>query len=309
MRTRTTALAASAMFAAVLMLAVTVRAAEQAPAADPEVARMGSVVLRVSDLRRLLDAQAPEVRRQVAATPELLDRLTRTELFRRVLLNEARASGWDKRPEIAAQMDRAREQLLVNTYIGNLTQAPGSYPSDAEVEALYKARAVELTVPPRKRLAQIFLAADGSGNGTEIGRKAESLSRRAREKDADFATLARTNSQHQESAGQGGDMGWLAEAEMIPELRGVVAGLAPSQVSDPIRSASGWHVVKVVEERPATVRPLASVRGALVASLRRARARENEQRHLDRLAEKTPLSINESALKQLLDKPSGGSRQ
>lgn len=309
MRVRTGHLIVIALLPLATLVATAAQAAEQAPAADPVVARMGSVVLRVSDLRLLLDAQAPEVRRQVTATPDVLDRLTRTELFRRVLLDEARASGWDKRPEVVAQMARAREQLLVNTYIGKLTQAPGDYPAEAEVEALYKARAAELTVPPRKRLAQIFLAVDGSGNGPEIGRKAESLSRRAREKNADFAALARANSQHQESAGQGGDLGWLAETDMIPELRGVIAGLAPGQVSDPIRSANGWHVVKVVEDRPVTVRPLASVREALVASLRRTRARENEQRYLDRLAEKSPPSISHASLEQLLDKPSGGSRQ
>jgi peptidylprolyl isomerase len=290
-----------------ILAAVPAPAAE--PAADPVVAGMGSVVLRTSDLRRLLDAQPPEVRRQVSATPDALDRLTRTEVFRRVLLDEARAKAWDKRPDVVAQLERAREQLLVSTYIGNLAQPPADYPGEAEVEALYKARMAELSVPPQKRLAQIFLDAGATDNGPEIRRKAEALSRQAREKNADFAALARANSQHQASAGQGGDMGWLADAEMIPELRGVIVGLAAGQVSDPIRGASGWHVVKVIEARPAAVRPLAAVRDVLVAALRKTRARENEQRHLDRLAEKTPLSINQAALEKLLDTAPGTARQ
>ncbi len=300
---------------ATLLLPLMILLATPSPAAEPVVAdavvaRMGSVVLRVSDLRRLLDAQPPEVRRQVTSTPDALDRLARTEAFRRTLLEEARAKGWDKRPEVVAQVELAREQLLVSTYIGNLAEPPADYPGEAEIEAFYKARTAELTAPPRKHLAQIFLATGaGTDNESEIRRKAEALGRQGREKNADFAALARANSQHQASASQGGDMGWLADAEMIPELRSVVAGLSAGKVSEPIRSASGWHVVKVLDARPAALPPLSAVRESLAAALRKSKARENERRHLDRLAEKAPLSINKAALQILLDKSSPGPRQ
>lgn len=310
MRARNRRFRAIVWFPLLIVIAAPSPAVEPA-AADPVVASMDKLVLRVSDLRRLLDAQPPEVRRQVTATPDSLDRLARTEVFRRILLEEARARGWDKRPEVVAQLELAREQLLVNSYVGNLAQPPADYPAEAEIEALYKARSSELTVPPRKHLAQIFLATGEGAAGEDSGirRRAEALSRQARERAADFAALARANSQHQASASQGGDMGWLADAEVIPELRGAVGGLAAGQVSDPVRSAAGWHIVKLIEARPATLRPLGEVREALVAALRTSRARENERRHLDRLAEKAPLTINQPALEKLLDASPRSARQ
>lgn len=302
-------LTANLLLLLMVMAGTPSRAAEPATA-DPVVASMGGIVLRVSDLRRLLDAQAPEVRRQVTATPDALDRLTRTEMFRRVLLKEARAKAWDKRAEVVAQMELAREQLLVATYIANLAEPPADYPGDAEIEATYKARTAELTAPPQKHLAQIFIASiGGSDEDAAIRRKAEALVRQARDNNADFAALARANSQHQASASQGGDMGWLADAEMIPELRAVVAGLSAGKISEPIRSAAGWHVVKVLEAKPAAVLPLAAARQSLVAALRKSKARENERRHLDGLAEKAPLSVDKAALENLLDQPPRGQRQ
>jgi peptidyl-prolyl cis-trans isomerase SurA len=71
---------------------------------------------------------------------------------------------------------------------------------------------------------------------------------------ADFAVLARENSQDG-SAAQGGDLGWANPGMFVPEFEEVMNRLAPSQISDPLVSRFGLHLIQLVERRNATLSP------------------------------------------------------
>jgi peptidyl-prolyl cis-trans isomerase C len=71
------------------------------------------------------------------------------------------------------------------------------------------------------------------------------------------------------SGQQGGDLGWFGPGVMIPEFEGVVRNLEPGQVSDPLQTRFGWHVVRLIDSRIASVPPLEQVREDLANELRR----------------------------------------
>jgi len=64
----------------------------------------------------------------------------------------------------------------------------------------------------------------------------------------DFADLARRFSADA-SAPQGGDLGWLNPGETVPAFEAVMDALAAGQVSDPVQSPFGWHLIKVEQRR------------------------------------------------------------
>ena len=64
----------------------------------------------------------------------------------------------------------------------------------------------------------------------------------------DFATLAKENSQDG-SAAQGGDLGWANPGQFVPEFEEAMSSLAPGQISEPLVSRFGVHLIKVVERR------------------------------------------------------------
>ncbi len=67
-----------------------------------------------------------------------------------------------------------------------------------------------------------------------------------------FAELARVNSQDLSSA-KGGDLGWVYQGDTVPEFEKAMDALQPGQVSVPIRSPFGWHLIQVLERRTADV--------------------------------------------------------
>jgi peptidylprolyl isomerase len=264
-----------------------------------DVARMGGIAISAAEMKALLDAQPPEVRKTLAASPEALERSLRTELIRRAVAAEAQGKGWDKRPEVAARLARAREEVIVSTYVNDLARPANDYPDAAEVQAFYDANRERLQLPKRYRVAQIYVKRPADKAAADAAeRRVADLAARARAPGADFAALARAGSEH-ESAAAGGDVGWLAEAAVIPEIRPVLAGLAKGQVSDPVATAEGWHVIRLFDVAQPGPAPLDDVRPQIVDTLRLQRARELERKYLDDLIARTPVSIDKAALEKL----------
>lgn len=68
------------------------------------------------------------------------------------------------------------------------------------------------------------------------------------ENKGDFAELARVHSEDT-SASKGGDLGWLTPGDTVPEFERAMNALKPGEVSDPVRSPFGWHLIQVTERR------------------------------------------------------------
>ena len=90
---------------------------------------------------------------------------------------------------------------------------------------------------------------------------------------ADFATLAQENSTGP-SGPNGGQLGWFGPGMMVPAFEEAVAGLEPGEVSAPVQTQFGWHVILLNETRQKEVPGLEQVRAEIEPVLRQARIAE-----------------------------------
>lgn len=65
----------------------------------------------------------------------------------------------------------------------------------------------------------------------------------------DFAALAREYSEDIGSAQEGGDLGWTSPGQMVPEFEQAMSDTAVGEISDPVRSQFGWHILEVLDRR------------------------------------------------------------
>jgi peptidyl-prolyl cis-trans isomerase SurA len=105
---------------------------------------------------------------------------------------------------------------------------------------------------PTKALKQtharhILIKVNELVSDTEAKRKLISLKERL-DNGGDFAELARLYS-NDLSAAKGGDLGWLYQGDTVPEFEKAMDGLKINEVSEPVRSAFGWHLIQVLERR------------------------------------------------------------
>jgi len=81
----------------------------------------------------------------------------------------------------------------------------------------------------------------------EARRRIESLKERL-DNNADFAELARLHSEDA-SGSKGGDLGWLSPGDTVPEFEGAMNVLKPGEISAPVQTPFGWHLIQVLERR------------------------------------------------------------
>ena len=143
--------------------------AASAPA-SPVVGRMGATELRVDQVSELIGAQAADVRKALAAQPDSVKDLIRAELLRRAMLGEARQAGWDKRPNVAIAIERAREQALIESYLNARAEPEAAYPAAAEIQSAYEKNLAQFQVAALIRLAQILIRLPENPPAAEVQR-------------------------------------------------------------------------------------------------------------------------------------------
>ncbi len=104
----------------------------------------------------------------------------------------------------------------------------------------------------------------------------------------DFAELARTYSADEATAETGGALGTFGPEEMLPEFAEAVFALSPGEISDPVRTDYGFHVVRLESLQPAETRELADVEDEIAARLRQEKARELLDARVIELEERVP---------------------
>jgi len=129
---------------------------------------------------------------------------------------------------------------------------------EAAVKAAYDAGVAEFTPQPEFNASHILVATEA---------EAQALKDQI-DGGADFAELAKSKSTDPGSGANGGELGWFSGGQMVPEFDAAVAAMAVGEVSAPVQSQFGWHVIKLNDKRDSTPPPLEEVRGEIENRLR-----------------------------------------
>lgn len=292
---------------AVLAAATPIQPAEAGENGSEVIARIASIEVTASDLRDYIALLDPRDQAALARDPTLLSQSVRQLLASKLVLKEALARKWDQEPAVAQQLERVRQSAIVETYLQSVAKVPDGFPSDADLQNAYDANKTAFLQPRQFDIAHIFIAIDKNADkpAQDAARKrVDDIEKKLKQKGADFAAIAASDSDDQATAKRGGEIGWLAEAQINPDLRKQVMGLAKNGIADPIQLDDGWHIVKLIDTKAAYTRPLSEVRDQLAEQLRRERAEVERRNYLAKLLQANPPAINELALTKLLAKSS-----
>lgn len=274
-------------------------------AQDDVVARAGDVSVTSTEAAGLFQSLSSENRARLSADNATRDQLVRSLLARKAALAQAESKGWEKQPQVQAAIERARQDIVLQSFLSSMSMPPADFPTDADVQAVYERNRPAFMQPRALHLAQIYLAVpqDASEKVVEAARKrAADLTKQAQAKPATFEALARKYSDDKESAERGGDVGFVPEPMVQPQVLAVAASLKAGDVAGPVRTATGFHVIRLIEAREAAARPLDQVAPQIRASLREQRARQIAQAYLDQLVASGTVTIDEKALSSMLTK-------
>ncbi len=146
--------------------------------------------------------------------------------------------------------------------------------SDTEIENYYKEHLSEFTVPERRRASHILLKVPAGADAAEVEavRKRLEAIRAKAEKGADFAALARKYSQDNGTKAKGGDLGFFTRGTMVKPFDKAVFSMKVGEISEPVRTRFGWHLIKLDEIKPARTKPLKEVKNTIIERIKHQKA-------------------------------------
>ncbi len=297
---------ARTVFTVALLAACAFGVATQAQSAGPIVASLGRISISQNDVENLLNSMPQAERMAAKSNRELIDNWLRQRLATQALLDEAQRKGWADRPEVKGRIDASvaelTQRIVTTSYLESLVQLPSGFPSEAELVAAYEQGKTGYNLPATYRVAQIYLAApSGDAAATaKVRHEAEQLVIQARV--GNFADLARRRSDDPRTAVLGGEVGLLPLAQLLPEVRTPVSKLKVGEVSDALQSASGFHIVKLLEAQPTRVASFDEMKPQLRAALVQQRQRQLVREHMAGLAPESGVHINSAAVDAALQK-------
>ena len=254
------------LFPALLLLAAAPVFAQQTPSETQKpVATVNGEVITAAQLDQMYDKLPPEMQDQYRRTggkAALLDNYIR----KRLLLQEAVKAGFDKRPDVRADLEAARESALFESYIRDVVSE--AVVSDAAMKQYYQQHLRDFAAPEMIKVRQIAIPITDKGprqrskeqameKGVEVATKvlttiprADNPAARAAENAERFAQIARQYSEDG-AASIGGDLGWVTRAQLSPDFADAAFALPTGVPSGIVQTSDGLHIIYVEGRRAA----------------------------------------------------------
>ena len=168
---------------------------------------------------------------------------------------------------------------------------------EAEIEAFYQAE--HRAVPDARRRCAPATSCSRPKARTKrpSRRRPRKCSKMAKAPGADFAALAKKYSEDESNNANGGDLDYFGRGRMVAEFEQAAFAMKTGEISDLVKTAFGFHIIKVVDNKPETTRPLAEVRAEIEDQLKWQKAQAEAEKIAKSLEAtmKTPADLDRVA--------------
>lgn len=257
-------------FAAILTVTTALFAATAFAASDYVILEVGGKEIKKSEVTAIWQGLFPP---KAAPDFDKVEEPIRQNVLRGViseylLLDEALKAKADQAPEVVKQIEDAKRKLVVRHFIENKSKG---LVSDAEIKAAYDDNVAKHGDEEEVRARHILV--DSEAKAKDIKKKLEN--------GAAFEKLATEQSSDPGSKKQGGDLGYFTQDKMVPEFAKAAFALKKGEVSDPVKTNFGWHIIKVEDRRKVTPPKFETVKESIKAQLAEKKLGEYVNKLLD----------------------------
>jgi peptidyl-prolyl cis-trans isomerase C len=245
-------------WSASLLIAALIGLASLPAAADEVVvARVNGVDIKQSDL----DFAASEVGPRLASLPpgERKRVLLQFVIENELMAGAGQSDNLDKAENFEDRAKYHQRRALRDAFFD--VKITGAV-SDADAKKIYEEQIAKMKPEQEVRARHILVATEA-----EAKEVAERL-----KKGEDFATVAKEKSK--DTGAEGGDLGFFARGQMLKPFEDAAFALEVNQISEPVQTQFGWHIIKVEEKRDQALPTFDQVKEVIIAQLVQQKAKE-----------------------------------
>ena len=244
------------------------------------LATFGDKTITLGEFNELWE-QVPEDYKLQLDKSMVLDQMISEAL----LIQEAKVKNFEEDEKVAEQIKKSTEQILVQALIQKDILDKVQV-SDEEVEKYYETNKDNFTEKEQVHLFNILVKTEEEAQVILEQLKAGE----------DFGEIAKTKSTGP-SAAQGGDMGFISKGSTIPEIDEAVFALNIGELTDIIKSDYGFHILKVTEKKPESIKTLEKVKDEIMQTLLPEKQKDAFDNLLTELKSKVEIKIDNEALR------------
>ena len=174
-----------------------------------------------------------------------------------LLAEQAKKDGLDKSPQVQALLDLQRKDLLGKLVIENFVK---THPvSNASIQAEYDNLKAKMADAKEYHVRHILVGSEA---------EAANIIKQIKANPSSFAALAKKYSKDTGSAENGGDIGWMAPANLVPEFSQAMVSLKKGELDPtPVKTQYGWHVIQLLDTRKLAFPTLDQVKSRIANKL------------------------------------------
>lgn len=248
-----------------------------------------------------------EHRAEVLASKTRIAKLLENLLINKSLAAQARSAGIDREPLISKQIELASDKFLAQEQINRATKAVIMPNFDARARELYQIDIEKYTLPAKVHASHILV--DNKARTTEEALQRIRHVRELALGGKKFDELALEYSDDPSAKGNKGDLGFFEEGKMVKPFSDAAFSLSsPGDISEPIKTIFGLHIIQVHEKQLKQVRSFEVVKEKIIQGERDKYLNELRSTLLGGILTDPSLKLNEEAVNRFwtnLDAKSG----
>lgn len=263
--------------------------------ADNVLVETSKIKIMGTDLEARVQRIPEEHRAEVLGSKARIAKLLEDLLVNRTLAQQARDAGLDKTPLFRKQVQLQEENLLATIWLENQVKELKLPNFDARARELYRINEKQYEIPAQVHASHILV-------DTKDRTKEEALERikeiRGKlQQGASFEALAEEFSDDPSAKRNKGDLGFFEAARMVKPFSSAAFAMSkPGEISEPVYTQFGYHLIRFHELKPAKLRPFEEVRGEIIHDLTNKYQQEHRSSLIGKAKTDPSLKLNEAEI-------------
>ncbi len=257
----------------------------------PFVAKIGSATITQADFEREMKS-LPDYAQQLfegeAGKEKFLDEIIKKE----ILYQEALKKGLDKSPDFNRKVEEFKKLTLASQLLDKEIISKNKV-TDQEVKDYYNKHKEEFTSTSQIRASHILVKTEAEANKILARLK----------KGEKFEEIAKKESLDTASAKNGGDIGFFSRGQLVPEFERAAAGLKVGELSGPVKTSFGYHIIKVTDKKTGPVIEFDRVKDVIYQRLSGDRQKDAFDNYIAELRKNYKIEINKDVLAKISPEP------
>jgi peptidyl-prolyl cis-trans isomerase C len=279
-------------------------AAAQISADDTVLIENGPIKVYRSDYEAELMKVPADIRTGFANNQKRISELLTRLLVQKSLATQPETAALARTPQTAVRIRLEADRVLAQLRLEDVENRAGAEfdarrgELEARARELYLAERAKFALPEQVSASHILI--DAKRHTREEGRRLAEAARARVQAGADFNTVAKEVSEDPSAAANAGKLGFFTRAEMDPAFADAAFALSkPGDVSQPVLSSFGWHVIKLEERKPAVQRSFDQVRDLVFAEMRKRYVDERREAAIAAVRDDPNVKVNREAVDAL----------